>query len=88
MTCMKMSISLPDVIGKEIKSIAQKRDRNISSIIKSAWLQTRDYFLSEQDLVKEKTSAMKTLSKLKGSLKTAYPKTTSIQLSKKAFLKS
>ena len=83
---MKMSISLPDAVGYEIKNIAEKTDRNISWWIRRAWELSRDKLLSGESEEKARRQAMKFLYGLHGVLKNDFPGETSVSLSKKAFL--
>ena len=83
---MKLSISLPNNIGDEIKNIAAKTDRNISWWIKRAWEISREKLMSGESDEKARKKAMTILHGLKGSLKKDFPGETSVSLSKKAFL--
>ena len=86
---MKLSISLPDSLGHEIRTLALHTERDVSWWIRQAWEIARTNLLRgdlEQKLEKKK-KALKKLSSLKGSLKRAFPDTSSVALSHRAFHK-
>ena len=83
---MKLSISLPENIAREVRTLAKKSDRSISWWIQKAWMIARTQLNnSHEDESRRAQDAMKTLMSLKGSLKKHYPNTTSVALAKSAF---
>lgn len=84
---MKISISLPDHMAKEIKTVSQKTEKSVSYLIQVAWnLARTNLFQKEQeDLVKKKKKAIDGLWALRGTLKDDFPDMDSVTLAKKAF---
>lgn len=83
---MKLSISLPENIAREVRTLAKKSDRSISWWIQKAWMIARTQLNnSHEDESRKAHDAMKTLMSIKGSLKRYYPNTTSVALAKSAF---
>lgn len=83
---MKLSISLPDPMAREIKGLSRQTERPISWWLQKAWDVARTRLIREQ-----KTSAhshrkfLKALDSLRGVLKEDYPDTDSVTLAHQAF---
>lgn len=83
---MKLSISLPDEIAQEIRRIAQKTEKSVSSLLGRAWHKSRIEILRDEEKAKRShIKAMKLLDSLRGSLKKDFPETDSMTLSHRAF---
>jgi len=83
---MKLSISLPENIASEVRTLAKKSDRSISWWIQKAWMIARTQLNNSHENESRKAhDAMTTLMSIKGSLKRSYPNTTSVALAKSAF---
>lgn len=83
---MKLSISLPDKMALEIKSIADHYERNVSWYIQKAWQIAREQFLlGARGVGQRRLKSLKMLKSLRGSLKSAYPDTDSVSLARQAF---
>ncbi|HSA58145.1 MAG TPA: ribbon-helix-helix protein, CopG family [bacterium] len=83
---MKLSISLPDAMGGEIKGLAAKSERNVSWWIRRAWDIARTQLLRTDQAQRSHRRAMKKLASLTGVLKEDYPGIDSVTLSHQAFL--
>jgi hypothetical protein len=81
---MKLSISLPDEMALELKSLSEKSERPLSWWIQKAWL-TAKPLLKQGNEQRLQQKAMKRLSSLRGSLKNDYPNEDSVSLSHRAF---
>ncbi|MBI3540980.1 MAG: ribbon-helix-helix protein, CopG family [Deltaproteobacteria bacterium] len=84
---MKLSISLPEDMAREIKGIATQSDRNVSWWIRQAWELARTQLLRGDKDQQAEQKALKTLAGLQGSLKKDYPHIDSVTLSHTAFQK-
>lgn len=83
---MKLSISLPNSMAKEILYLAEKEQRPVSWYLQQAWDFARSKLVNpKSNFEKQKKKAMKQLLLLRGSLAKAYPNTDSVTLSHKAF---
>lgn len=82
---MKLSISLPDNIAKEIGELAKSTQRSVSWWIHRAWLVARSQLRNGKDLERAEKRALAKLQSIQGSLKKHYPHLTSVRLSHQAF---
>lgn len=84
---MKLSISIPDHMAKEIKYMAKKSELSVSRLMQEAWVLSKAKFLqdSQDDLEARKRRAMAGFKKLQERLKDEYPGVDSVTLAKKAF---
>ncbi len=81
---MKLSISLPDVVAREIKTLSQHTERNVSWWIQKAWMLARTQLLrGDQDESRKK--ALKKMKVLRGALKESFPNIDSVNLARSAF---
>jgi hypothetical protein len=84
---MKLSISLPDSMAREIKKVADQSGRGVSWWLQRAWEAGRTVLLrDESEAVKSHRRAMKALSSLRGVLKKDFPNMDSVTLAHRAFL--
>lgn len=85
---MKLSISLPDTVGREIRGMAHDTEKPVSVLIQKAWQFARSRLLQDEaaDMAQHRR-ALKKMRSLKGSLKKYYPNTTSTRLASQAFSK-
>ena len=81
---MKLSISLPDVTAREIRSLANQSERSVSWWIQQAWSLARTRLLRGDEDMAAKERAMKKLRKLMGALKKDYPDIDSVTLAHQA----
>lgn len=84
---MKLSISLPDQVAKEIKKLAKDSERSTSWWIQRAWALARVHLHNPDEAQKAKVLAMDKIESLKGSLKADFPQLSSVSLAKQAFKK-
>ena len=84
---MKLSISLPEQVAQEIKSLAKETERSVSWWIQRAWTVARDKLHNPEEFQKAKKSALGRLRALEGSLKKEFPNTSSVDLAHSAFKK-
>lgn len=85
---MKLSISLPDRLAKEIKDLARHSERNVSWLIQRAWKVAREQMQNPVGEDKAAIAAVERLRRLHGSIQGDFPPgTTSIKLAKSAFRK-
>ena len=82
---MKLSVSLPEHIAKEIRGLAKKSDRSVSWWIQRAWTVARDELHNPKESQKALKTALEKLDKLEGSVKKDFPKSTAVELSHSAF---
>lgn len=82
---MKLSISLPDPMAKEIKTLATQTERDISWWIKKAWEISRTQMMRRDLHERAEKKALKTLGSLRGALKSSYPDVNSVVLAHEAF---
>jgi uncharacterized small protein (TIGR04563 family) len=82
---MKLSISLPDNVAKEIRRLARETDRSISWWIQRAWTVAREQLRNPENDEKAEKAALSKLRKLQGALKDDYPNKSSVELSHNAF---
>lgn len=85
---MKLSISLPDALGLEIKGMARETEKPVSVLIQKAWNFSRSHLLQtgEEDSARHRR-ALKKIRSLQGSLKKYYPNVSSTHLARQAFIK-
>lgn len=84
---MKLSISLPDAMAREIKKLADESERGVSWWVQRAWETARTRLMrDESEALKSHRRAMKALSALRGVLKKEFPDTDSVTLAHRAFL--
>jgi hypothetical protein len=83
---MKLSISLPDNMAKEIKMLSIETERSISWWIQNAWNTARTELLRSDDASKKCRRALKKFSSLQGTLKSEYPSIDSVTLAHNAFV--
>lgn len=87
---MKLSISISDVQALEIQKVAEELDRPLSWVLQKAWEWSRVYFkgsAASMGKIREKSSGKQgNLKDLRGCLKSAYPRMTSVKLAKTAFM--
>lgn len=84
---MKLSISLPDAMAREIKQIAEGTERSISWYLQRAWDLARTQLLRRTpEMERQRQKAMKQWHSLQGVLKKAYPDVDSVTLGHQAFL--
>ncbi|MBI4403444.1 MAG: hypothetical protein HY537_04745 [Deltaproteobacteria bacterium] len=84
---MKLSISLPEYVAKEIKGLAKETERSISWWIQRAWVVARDQLRNPAEYQKAKKAALAKLEGLEGALKEDFPKTSSVELAHSSFKK-
>lgn len=84
---MKMSISLPEHIAKEIRELSIHSERSVSWWIQRAWTVAREEMQNPKDIQIAKKASFMKLQKLEGTLKLDYPKATSVDLAHTAFRK-
>jgi predicted transcriptional regulator len=82
---MKLSISLPEQMAKEIKKLAKSSERSTSWWIQRAWILAKPQLHNPEESLKAKKAAMAKMDSLEGALKKEFPSMTSVELSKKAF---
>ncbi|MFM8269852.1 MAG: ribbon-helix-helix protein, CopG family, partial [Pseudomonadota bacterium] len=82
---MKLSISLPEQMAKEIKKLAKSSERSASWWIQRAWVLAKPQLQNPEESLKAKKAAMAKIDSLEGALKRDFPSVTSVELSKKAF---
>ena len=82
---MKLSISLPDPIAKEISGLAKETERSVSWWIQRAWLTSRDQLRNPVHNDSAKAAALKKLFGLEGVLKGDFPGVSSVELAHRAF---
>lgn len=82
---MKLSISLPDPMAKEIKALATHQ-RNVSWWIQRAWTLARTQLLRDEKGTAAAKRAIKKICSLRGALKANFPDVDSVTLSKTSLL--
>jgi len=82
---MKLSISLPEHMAKEIKKLAKSSERSASWWIQRAWTLAKPQLHNPEESLRAKKAAMAKIDSLEGALKKDFPSMTSVELSKKAF---
>ncbi len=82
---MKLSISLPEDMAREIKEIAKKSERNVSWWLQKAWSLSRTRLLRGDKHREAQNRALKKLASLQGALKEDFPGEDSVSLSRRAF---
>ena len=84
---MKLSISIPDQEGEEMKRIAARLERPLSWIIQKAWELSKFKFQDDgAERLEQRQDPLTTLKQLRGCLKKRYPRTTSVDLQRTAFM--
>ncbi len=84
---MKFSISLPEHVAKEIRSLAKETERSVSWWIHRAWVIARDQLNNPEETQKAKKAALTKLQGLQGSIKNDFPNISSVDLTHSAFRK-
>ena len=83
---MKLSVSIPDEMGKEIKAVARETERTVSWWLQKAWDLARTELLRGGKNVHDShRKFLETLESLRGSLKHDYPDVDSVTLAHQAF---
>ncbi len=82
---MKLSISLPDEMAREIREVASKSERNISWWLQKAWSLSRTRLLRGDKHQEAQRRALKKMASLHGALKNDFPDEDSVSLSRRAF---
>ncbi len=84
---MKLSISLPDEIAKEIRQLSKSTNRSISYWLKRAWIDARKNLNDPKEDGRREQEALSYLRATEGSLKADFPGHSSVGLQKQAFKK-
>jgi hypothetical protein len=84
---MKLSISLPDSIAREIKKLSAETERDVSWWIRKAWETARTQLMRGDQSREAERKALKKLASLRGALKKDYSNTDSVSLAHSAFSK-
>lgn len=83
---MKLSVSIPDSMAKEIKDLADQSERPVSWWFQQAWDVARTKLLrGDRKAANSHRRFMKTLDRLTGSLRESYPDIDSVTLAHRAF---
>ncbi len=83
---MKLSVSLPDPIAREIQRLAHKTEKTVSALLCRAWQKSRTVILRDEEKSKRShQKAMRLLGALRGSLKEEFPDVDSVALADQAF---
>ena len=83
---MKLSISLPDAVGREIKMLAARSERHVSWWFQKAWDLARTQLLHEgKTALDSHRKFIRTMDSLRGALKDDFPDTDSVALAHQAF---
>lgn len=84
---MKLSISLPDKMAREIRALSKNSQRSISWWIQMAWTTARTQMQNPKGAQKKADDALAKLMALEGVLRDSHNGVTSVELAHSAFKK-